>query len=350
MLFYVALSLFFPISMLVLLSKFCSLEATDDSGAALLLDGGSVGISQTITAVLYGKIKIHFSQGADTSISIPSDVYRTANACHPPLAQDWGEAVDAAISSTKQAIQQLKHSTGPDEDTHLYPFIKCITLMTFLHLFIRVPITPTNVQEVTWIVEKSWQTGGCCQDIIEDPAELHRLLKSSPNPSGILPLLVATQRLVLSGVCLLEHQKGTITFLRQARVLLENPTSSGSEVTRRIEKLIQSHPPVQSIHGKVSLGRLPFHRTYNVDFFIPIEALPQSVCLVGPDGACASWIHKATLPGQPACNGRAWLTHATAIILSAIETEIRQAGLTIDKDEHDPNAWEDWVLRRLRVR
>jgi len=346
MLFYIALFFFIAILMLTLLGKLCSVEATDRSGAALVLSGGDIRLFDTVAATFRGGIKIHLSGGVDTSISIPSDVHRLADTCHPPLAQGWGETVEAALSSTKAVIHHFKLSTDPDEVTPLFAFIQCITLLTFLRLFLRLPITPANVQEVAWIVGKA---GSHSHDFIEDPAELRPLLKSSQNPSGILAVLSATQRLVLSAVCLLEHRKDNIGFLRQAKVLLENPTSFGSDVTRRVEKIIRSYPPVQSIHGKLSLGWLPLRQTDDVDFFIAIDALPQSDCLMGPNGACASWLHKAALPGQPGCDGMAWFTHTTAIILSAIETEIRQANLTIDKGGDDPDAWEDWVLRRLRV-
>lgn len=348
MLLYPALLLFFAILMLALLGKFSTLEATDGSGATLLLDGRNIRFFNTATAILRGGVRVRLFRGADTNISVPTDMYTLADTCHPPLAQGWRETVDAALSATKAAVQHFKRSGGPNEVIHLYSFIQWITTLTFLHLFFQLPITPTNTQEVAWIIGKSWQTGGCCHDFIEDPAELRSLLKSSSNPSGVLALLSATQRLVLSAVCLLERRRDNIGFLRQARVLLGDPASSGS-VTRLVEKTIRSHPPVQSIHGKLSLGWLPLRWTYDVDFFIPIDALPQTTCLMGPDGACASWLHKAALPGQPACDGRAWLTRAAAIILSAIETEIRQAGLTIDEDEHDPDALEGWILRRLRV-
>jgi len=350
MLVYVTLLLFFAILMLALLGRFATLEATDGPGAALILDGRNIGLFNITIAILRGGIRVRLFRGIDTNVSIPGNVYTLSDTYHPPLAQGWGEMTDAALSSTRAAIQHFKScSAGPDEVIHLYQFIQWITVLTFLHRFFHLPISPTNIQEVAWIIGKSWQMGSCCQDFIEDPTELRPLLKSSPNPSGILALLSATQRVVLSAVCLLEHRRDNIGFLRQARVLLENPASSGSEVTRLVEKVIRSHPPVQSIHGTLSLGWLPLRWAYDVDFLIPIDALPQSICLIGPDGACASWLHKAGLPAQPACDGRAWLTRATAIILSAIETEIRQAGLTIDEDENDPDAWEDWVLRRLRV-
>lgn len=350
MLVYIAFLLSLTVLTLTLLGRFSTLEVTDEPGAALILDSRNIGLFNIMTAILRGGVRVRLFRGIDTNISIPDNLYTLADTCHPPLAQRWGEMADAALSSTRAAIQHFKScSAGPDEVIHLHQFIRWISMLTFLNVFFHLPISPTNTQEVAWIVGKSWQMRSYCQDFIEAPAELRSLLKSSPNPSGILALLSATQRLVLSAVCLLEHRRDTIGFLRQARVLLENPASSGSEVTRLVEKIIRSHPPVQSIHGALSLEWFPFRWTYDVDFIIPVDTLPQSLCLMGPDGACASWLHKAALPGQPACDGRAWLTHAAAIILSAIETEIRKAGLTIDEDENDPYAWENWVLRRLRV-
>jgi len=351
MIFYVVLFLLFVTSMLKLLSKFCVLEATDRSGAALILGGGDVGFFDVVATTLHGGIKARLSRGVDTNTSVSSTAHRlSSNAFHPPLAQDWGETRRAAISSTVEVIQHFKHSTGPDEIVHLYPFIQSVTLLTFMRLFLPPPIVPTNAQEAVQIIGKSWKTGGRHQDFIEDPAELCRLVDPSPNRPGMLILLSATQRLILSAVCLLERQNDIIHFVRQAKDLLQHPASSGSEVSRLVEKTLQSHPPIQSVHGRLSFGRLSLCQTHEVNFSIPVDTLPLSTCIMGPDESCASCHHKATLPGPPECSGREWLVHATAIILSAIETEIREARLTVDSgDRHDPEAWEGWVLRRLRV-
>ena len=354
MLFYLILLLFFAV-LIVTLSKrphhLFTLEATDNSGATLILGGKNVGLFDAITAAFRGGIKAHLHREMDTNISIPHMAYRLANTSHPPLTQDWEETATAALSSTRELIEYFKRSTGPDEAIHLYPFIQSITLLTFLRLFFRLPITFTNIQEVLWIVGGSPQTDGCCQEFVGDPVDLRHLIKSSPNPCGVLAVLSATQRLVLSALCLLERQRDNIHFIRQAKVLLQHPASSGSEVIQLVQGTLESHPPVQSVCGgiRLSLGHLPLHHTYGVDSFIPIDALPLSSCIMGPDGACISWLHKAALPGQPGCGGRAWLIRATAIILSAVETGIRQANLTIDGDNHDPEAWEEWDLRRLRV-
>lgn len=348
--FYIVPFLLFIASIPKLLSKFCVLEATERSGVALILDGGNVRFLDIVANILHGGIKARLSREVDTGISVPSNTYRLSNAPHPPLGQDWGEIARAAASSTKEVIQSVEDSNDPDKVINLYLFIQCVTLLTFPHLFFLPPTVPTNVQEVARVIGKSWKAGGRQQDLIEDSAELRRLINSSPNPSGIFILLSAMQRLILSAVCLLEHEKGTIEFLRQARVLLKNPAPPGSEASHFVEEIIRSHPPVQSIHGKLSLGWLPLRWTYDVDFLIPVDVVPQSTCLMGPDGACASCLHKAALPGPPVCSGREWLVHAAAIILSAIQTEIRSARLIVDSgDRRDLEAWEDWVLQRLRV-
>ena len=350
MLFYVALLVLFILSML-LLSRFVLLEALSDGpGAALILDGGSFGLFNATTAALHGRINLHLYQEVDTNVSIPRKGYTLANACHPPLAQGWRETTEAALAATKAVIQHLRHSTGPDEVMRLNPLIQSITLLTLLRLFFRLPINPMNAQEAVWIIEKSWEMDGCWEDseFVEYPAELHRLTKSSPNPSGVLTLLSATHRLVLSAVCLLEHQGDNLRFLRQAALLLQNPSSSGSEVVEFVGKALRSHPPIQSVHGTFPLFRLPSHSTCDVNFFIPVNTLPHSACIIGPDGGCISWLHKA-LPSQPPCGGMTWLIRTTAIILSAIETEIRQARLTIDGEEGAPEAWEEWTVRKMRV-
>jgi len=84
-------------------------------------------------------------------------------------------------------------------------------------------------------------------------------------------------------------------------------------------------------------------------FFVPVDLLPPTTCILGSDGGCVSWVHKAGLPGQPGCDGEQWLIHVTTIILSAIETEIRQGYLTIDGNERGSEEWEEWILRKLRV-
>jgi hypothetical protein len=299
-----------------------------------------------MTAVLRGGIKGHPWREIDPNISIPLTGYLLANTPHPPLAQGWEETTGAALSSTREVIQHFKRS---HEVIHLYLLIQCVTLLTFLRLFFGLPVTPTNIQEVVWIARKSWETGGCWQEFTEDPVGLSRLTKSSPNPFGVLTLLSATQRLVLSAVCLLEGPRDNLRFIRHARNLLRDPATPGSEAARQVEKILQSHPPVQSIHGRLSLRSLPLHQTYGVDFLIPADTLPLSDCTVGPDGECVLWLHKAGLPGRPACGGRAWLVRATTIILSAIETECRDANLAIDEDERNPEAWEAWVVRGSRV-
>lgn len=349
--FYVVLSLLMATSMLVFLSKFCILEATDASSAALILDGGNIGPLGIGIAILRRRIKARLSRSMDPDVSLPINAHGLANTSHPPLEQGWGGAAEAAVSSAKGAIWYLEHSTGPNEVISLYSFVQSVTLLTLLRIFLQLPVTPANVQEVVWIIGRSWQTGSCwrAQDLTEDHFELRRLIKSSKNPYGIFALLLTTQRVVLSVVCLLEHPKEDVPFIRQARALLRSPNSSGSEAIQRVDKILHSHPPIQSVHGRLSL-RLPLHQTYDVKFFIPVDILPLSACTVGPDGTCVSWIHKTALPDQSTCGGRAWLVRTAAIILSAIETELRQAGLVVDPgDGHNPEVWEGWVLRRLRV-
>lgn len=352
MLFYPILFLLFVLVIVLSFRHLFVLEATDRFGAALILEGKNVGLSDAVAAAFRGGIRAHPRREIDTDISISHMEYMVADAAHPPLAQDWGETAAAALSSTRELVEYFKGSTGPDEVIRLDRFTRCVTLLTFLRLFFRLPITHAGgVQEVVWIIGKSWQMDGCWKDFIKDPVGLRHLVKSSPNPSGVLAVLSATQRLVLSALCLLEHRRDNIQTIRQAKALLQYPSSSGSAVVQLVEKTLQSYPPVQSVNGGVrfSLGRLPLHRTHGVDFFIPVDTLPPSDCFVGPDGTCISWLHKAALPGQSGCDGRAWLVRTAAIILSAVKTEIRQANLTIDGDGHDPEAWEEWILRRSRV-
>jgi hypothetical protein len=354
MLFYVILSLLFSISMLVLLNRFgalFSLEATDSSTATLLLDGGNVRFFDVVTALFRGGIILRFHQGIDTDISIPCQAYGLANASHPPhpLTQDWEGVADAALSSTREAIKHFKQGSGSGDDTQLHLFIQTIILSTFLRLFFRLTTTPTNVEDVVWIVSKTWEAEDCWQAFVRNPSELYRLVKPSPNPFGIFALLSAAQQLTLAAACILECRGESFRFIRQAGTLLQHPNLPQPDVIQLVEKVNQSNPPIQSVHGRLSLGYLPLHRICGLDFFIPVSALPPSACILGPDGACISWLHKAALPSRSACGGGAWLIRATAIILSAIETEIRNAGLTIDGGDRDQEAWEEWVIRRLRV-
>jgi hypothetical protein len=347
MLFYVILFFLSAVSTLALLNKFhihFILEITDRSSATLLLDGGNVGLSDIVTAIFWGRINVRFCQEIDTDTSIPCQVYESANTPHPldPPIQDWEEVKNAALSSTREMI---RHCSGSGEDTPLSLFIQSIILSTLLHLFFQLAITPTNIEEVVWVVGKTWQV----EEFVRDPLELCHLIEPSSNPSGIFALLSAIQRLVLAAICTVARRGENTRFLRQAETLLQDPTSPEPDVIRLVEKIKQSHPPVQSVHGRFSLGCLPLRRTYDVGFFIPADSFPLSICIPGPGGVCISWLHKAALPGQPACGGGTWLIHTTAIILSVIETEIRKANLTIDGDAHDPEAWEDWILRRSRV-
>jgi len=157
------------------------------------------------------------------------------------------------------------------------------------------------------------------------------------------------QRIILAAVCLLEARGENTRFLRWAGTLLRHPASPELDVTRLVKNTKRSHPPFQSIHGILPLRFPPLRWTYNINFIVPVDSIPPSVCIPCPDGTCLSWLHKAGLPGQPECGSDEWLIRATAIILSAVEAEIRNACFTVDADGHDPEAWEDWVLRRLRV-
>ena len=246
-------------------------------------------------------------------------------------------------------IERFKHNHGPDEGTHLYTFIQSIALSTFLHLFFRLPITSTNIEEVIWITSNTWRMDDTWKQPVGNPPELCRLVKPSPNPSGVLALLLATQRLILAAICILEGRGENLRFLRQAETILHHPASPDSAVTRLVEGVTRTHPPFQSVHGGLSLSYPPLRWTCRMNFFIPVDLLPPSACMLGPDGACVSWLHKAGIPAQPACGSDTWLVHAVTIILSAIEMEIRRANLTVDGDRCDSEAWEEWILRRLKV-
>jgi hypothetical protein len=347
MLFFLFLALM--LALLSNLHRLLILEATDRCGATVLLDGsGNVGLSDVMIAIFRGEIKVLFYQGVDANTSIRCQEYESSNKPHPPdpLSQDWEEVTHAALSSTREVIQHLKRGHDSDEDTCLYTFIQSVTLSTLLHLFFRLPITPTNVEEAVWIVSNAWQTEDCWQGPIGNLPELSRMVKPSPNPSGVFALLLATQRIILAAICSVEGRGEGIHFLRRAGTLLCHPTSPEPDTTRLVERIKQSYPPFQSVHGRLPL-RCPPLRCMN--FLIPTDSIPPSPCILGLDGTCLSWLHKADLPGQPACGGEKWLIRATTIILSAVEVELRKAHLTVDRGKHDPEAWEDWVLRRLRV-
>ena len=352
MVFYAALFLLL-VTILVLLGNihyFCLLEATDSYGAMLLLND-SVGLSDIITAVFRGRIKIHFNEAMDKDISIPCQEYKAADTFHSPdsFTQDWGEVTDAALSSTREVLQKFEQIRGPNEEGRLCLFVQSVILSTYLRLFFRLPITSKSTEDAVWIASNTWRTGDCWRGPIEHSSELHRLVKPSPNPSGVFALLLATQRLIVATICTLEHRGENLQFLRHAGTLLRHPTAPEPGVTRLVEEVIQSHPPIQSVHGELSLKFLPLHWTRSVNFIIPVDSLPPSTCVLTPDGTCHSWLHKAGLPGPPACGGHKWLTHTTTIILSAIETEMRKGRFIIDGDEYGPEDWEGWVLRKLRV-
>jgi hypothetical protein len=339
-----------PLVLLWVLHHLCLLEAADRFGAHLLLaDGGDAVLFNIAVATLRGSIRIRLSQEPDPLISLTREEYESASASHPPgpLPQDWEAVTDAALSATRQLIRHFKHTRGPDDETRLYIFIQSVILSTFLRLFFHLQTTPTNIEDVLWIAGETWRAGDSRKDTMPS-LELHRLVKPSPNPSGVFALLSTTERLILATICTLEGRGENIPFLRRASALLRNPISPEPDVTRLVEKVKRTNPPIQLIHGRLSMGSLPFHGSHSMDIHIPVDVLPSSACIFDQDGSCISWIHKA-LPSQLACGGENWLTHATAIILSAIVTEIRQANLTIDADGYDPEAWEDWVLRRLRV-
>jgi hypothetical protein len=347
------LLLLFVVSISVLLSNIHSLlilEAVDNSGAAILL-GGNIRCSDLITATVHGRIRVRFYQEVDTDLSLPCQAYESADSPHSPdpLTQDWREVADAALSATREVIKHFKRVRGTDEETPLYLFIQSVTMSTILHLFFQLPTTSTNIEDVVWIVGDASRADGCRQEPIGNPHDLYRLIKPSPNPTGMFALLSTMQRLILAAICTLEHRGENIQFIRRAGTLLRNPTAPDPDVTRLVEGVMKSHPPVQSVHGRLSLGCLPPRWTCSMDFLIPVDSLPPPACILGPDGVCLSWLHRAALPGPPACSSDKWLVRATSIILSAIETEIRTAQLTVDGDGHDPEAWEEYVLRRLRV-
>lgn len=324
----------------------CLLEAVNRSGADLLTDNGNISFSNIIVAVLRGTVGIRLCQPElDTNVSISWKEYQFANTSHPPLDEDWEAVRDAALSSTKQQLL----CRNPDEETPLHLFIQSVVLSTFLRLFFSLPTTPANTEDVKWIAsETQRRTDDRHRDFMLSP-ELSRLIKSSQNPSGVLALLSTARRLVLATVCTLESRGGKITFLRRAATLLRHPISPEPDVTRIVERAKKSNPPVQLVRGGIPFGPFPFCGTHEVDFLIPIDLLPPSACIMGPDGGCVSWLHKAALPGLPECSGERWLIRVTAVILSAIETEVRRAQLSIDQGEHEPEAWEGWILRRLRV-
>lgn len=331
--------------------NFVTIEAVDDTGAAQLMDGGSVNLSDAIVAALGHRIKFHSYQGVDPNLSLPGPYHKLAHSSHSTeaLTQDWEELTQAALSATREVIRDFKHVHGSEEAIKLSLFTQSVTLSTLLSVFFRLPITPTTVEDVIWIVNNTWRTEECWEEHIGNPHNLYRLAKSSPNPSGIFTLLSTIQRLILASICTIEQRGENIEFIRRAGNLLHHPTTPEPDVTRFVEKVKQLHPPIQSIHGTLSLSGLPSLLTCKVGFLVPVDSLPPSACLPGPDGACLSWLHKAALPGSLGCGGDEWLVRVTTIILSAIETEIRNARLTVDGDERDPEDWEEWVLRRLRV-
>jgi len=322
------------------------LEGTEKSGATLLVDGGNAGLLEITSAIIRGQIRLRLYREMDANLSIHRHAYKLADTTHPPtpLIQDWEEVKEAALSSTREAVQRFKRCSSSDMNMNLGLFIQSVVLSTLLHLFFQLPITSTSIEDVVWIVDKTWRTEESL-----NPHELRRMTKPSPNPSGVFALFLAMQRTILAGVCTLECRRDHIRFLRQAKTHLNDPTSPEPNVIRLVEKTKESHPPIQSVHGRLSIGPLPLDWTFNLDFFIPVDSLPHSGCIPGPDGVCEAWLHKIPLPGQSTCEGDIWFTRASAIILSAIETEIRWAGLVVDRDECDPEEWEEWVLRRLRV-
>lgn len=327
------------------------IEAVDDTGATLLMDGGSVGLSDVVIAALRHRIRICSYKGVDPNLSLPCPCHKSAHSSHSveALTQDWEELTRSALSATREVIRGFKHIHGSEEAMQLSPFTQSVTLSTLLHMFFRLPIVPATVEDVIWIVNNTWRTEDCWEEHIGNPHSLYRLVKSSPNPSGVFTLLSTIQRLILASICTIEQRGENIKFIRRAGTLLHHPAAPEPDVTQFVEQVKQIHPPIQSIHGTLSLSGLPLFLPCKVGFLVPLDSLPSSACLPGPDGACLSWLHKAALPGSLGCGGDEWLTRVTTIILSAIETEIRDARLTVDEDEHDPEDWEEWVLRRLRV-
>ena len=338
-LIFLAATLF--LALLRSIRRLCIVEAAERSGADLLMDGENVGWSSTVIAVLRGRISIGLSQELDTDVSITWLAYRAADTSHTPLTEDWEEVRDIALSSTRQLLE----CRDPDEDTPLRLFIRSVVLSTLLRLFFRLPTTSANTEEVMWIADKARWTNGRHQI----SPELSRLLKSSQNPSGVIALLSTIERVTLAAICTLETGDEKLRFLRRAGTHLRDPNSPQPGVIRLVEKVKKCNPPVQSVHGGVLLGSFPLCGTSEVDFFVPVDLIPPSPCIIGSDGACYSWLHKAGLPGRPECGGEEWLIQTTAIILSSIETEMRRSHLTIDGDEHKPEEWEEWTVRRLRV-
>lgn len=325
--------------------RLCVLEAIDRSGAGILMDEEGVRFSNLIIAVLRRSIGIRFCQEFDTDISITSKEYLSANASHPPLIEDWEAVRDAALSSTQQHLC----CRDPDEETPLHLFIQSVILSTFLRLFFNLPTTVANTQDVMWISSETLRADDRCRESVLSP-DLFRLVKSSQNPSGVLALLSATKRVTLATVCTVESGSEKIPHLRRAQSLLRDPISPEPGVTRLVEKIKKSNPPVQVVQGGLALGPSPFYGTHEVDFVVPIDLLLPPTCITGSDGGCVSWLHKAALAGQQDCKGEEWFIKTTAIILSAIETEIRRGYLTIDGDKYGSDAvWEGWILRRLRV-
>lgn len=326
--------------------RLCILEAINKSGADILMDGENIGFFNIIVAVFQGSVAVRFCQDLDPNVSITRNEYRSANACHPPLTEDWEVVANAALSSTKQLLD----CRDPDEETSLNFFIQTVVFSTYLHLFFSLQTTPTNTADVMWIAGKVWRTDDRHQDSRIPFRELSRLVKSSQNPSGVLALLSTTRRLTLATVCTIESRNGKIPLLRRAETLLRHPGFPDPDVTRVVENANKCNPPVQSVHGGLRLGSFPFFGTDQMEFVIPIDLLPPSACIRGSDGRCVSWLHRAALSSQPGCNNERWLIRITTIILSAIETEIRRAHLTIDGNENESEAiWEDWTLRKLRV-
>jgi len=355
MLFSLVLLLLFLVSVFALLRnihKIFMVEAIDNVGATLLLDSSNLSFSDITVATFRRRIKLQFYKEVDSNLSIPCQAYEYgANSSHTPdpLTQDWDEVTGAALSATRKAIQHFKGARGSNEDTPLYLFIQSITMSTILRLFFQLPTTPTNIEDVVWIVSNTWRADGCWQEPTGSLHDLHRLVRPSPNPSAMFVLLSTIQRLILGAICTLEHRRGDIQFIRRAKTLLRHPTAPDQDAIRLVRGVKGSHPPIQSVHGRFSPRCLPLRWACGMDFFIPVDSLPPSACRLSPDGVCLSWLHKAALPGPPACGGDEWLVRTTTIILAAIETEIRDAQLTVDRGDHDPEAWEEWVLRRLRV-
>jgi len=349
--FSLILFFFIVAAILAAPSDLLTLEAVDHAGATFLMESRNISLCDIVAAIVRGRIRVHLYQEVDPNIILPYPAHKSANSFHSPEAptQDWEEVTNAALLCTKEVVRYFRDIRDSDGDPRLSLFIQSVILSTFLRLFSRLQITSTNIVDIVWIVSNSWRMEDCWQEPVICPPELCRLIKSSPNPHGLFALFLSTQRLVLAAICTLERRGTTLEFLRRAGIFLRHPTIPEPEVTRLVEDVTRSNPPIQVLHGRLSLGCPPLRRAYHVDFFIPVDFLPPSTCIPGPDGSCTSWLHKLALPSQPACGGRVWSIHATAIILSAIETEIRQAQLTVDSQECEPEEWEEWVLRRLRV-